>query len=96
MSVVATVLDKREEVLRLAEKHGAENVRVFGSAARGDFTPESDIDILIAEGDGKTQLFPCGFIADLEKLFERRVDVVQEDALHELLRERILEEAVRI
>ncbi|MEP0814856.1 MAG: nucleotidyltransferase domain-containing protein [bacterium] len=90
------VLERREEILRLAEKHGAENVRVFGSAARGELGPESDIDFLIAEGDGKTQLFPCGLIVDLERLFGRKIDVVQEDALDEILERSILAEAVEI
>jgi hypothetical protein len=85
---------KREEILRIAAKHGAYNVRVFGSTARSETGPESDVDFLVEVGPIHSRWFPAGLVADLEEALGRKVDVVTEDALHWYIRERILEEAV--
>lgn len=86
--------DKREEILRIAAKHGVRNIRVFGSVVRGEATDSSDIDLLI-EVEGPTPpWFPGGLVADLEDLLGRNVDVVEPDAIREEMRRRILEEAV--
>jgi hypothetical protein len=83
----------RDDILRLSARHGASNVRVFGSAARGQTTPDSDIDLLVTVESETSPWFPAGLIADLEELLGRRVDVVTEDGLYWLLRRRILREA---
>ena len=85
---------KREQILRLARRHGVTRVRVFGSMARGDAGPESDVDLLIEVGGDPSPWFPGGLIAELEELLGRRVQVVTERGLDELLRDRVLEEAV--
>ena len=85
---------KREDILRLAARHGATNVRVFGSVARGEAGPESDLDLLVDVGPVHSPWFPASFMADLELLLGRRVDVVTERALHWYIRDRILREAV--
>lgn len=85
---------KREEILRLAAKHGALNVRVFGSVARGDAGPGSDIDFLIEAGPNRTPFFPGGLLADLEELLGRKVDVITEKGLHWYVREKVLKEAI--
>ena len=86
--------DKREEILRIAAKHGVTSIRVFGSVARGDAGPESDVDFLIeAVSAQRTPWFPAGFILDLEELLGRRVDVASEEGLHWYIRDRILQEA---
>lgn len=85
---------KREEILRLAAKHGARNVRIFGSVARGEAGPESDIDFLVEAGPIHSRFFPGGFLADLEELLGRKVDVVSEKGLHWYIRDRVLKEAV--
>jgi predicted nucleotidyltransferase len=59
MPLAPLVADRREEILRLAEKHGAYNVRVFGSAARGELAPESDVDFLVDLEAGRS-LFDLG------------------------------------
>jgi predicted nucleotidyltransferase len=87
---------KREEILHVAAKHGARNVRVFGSVARGDAKPDSDVDFLIDVGAVTSSWFPGGLIVDLEALLGKRVEVVTERALHPLLRDQILREAVPI
>ena len=84
---------KREEILRIAERHGARNVRVFGSLVRGDDTEASDIDLLVSTRDQTSPWFPAALVADLEALLGRKVDVVTEDGLYWLLRRRILKEA---
>jgi predicted nucleotidyltransferase len=86
--------DKRDDVLRIAAKHGAYNVRIFGSVARGEATPDSDIDLLIEKGPTTSPWFPAGLVLELEESLGRRVDVVTEKALNPHLRDRVLREAV--
>ena len=85
---------ERDAIRRIAREHGVTQVRVFGSFARGDATPESDLDLLIDVGGATTPWFPGGLVADLEALLGRRVDVAEPDALNDDLRARVLEEAV--
>lgn len=83
----------REEVLRIAERHGARDVRVFGSVARGEADEDSDIDLLVSTTTETSPWFPSALVAELEQLLGRRVDVVTEAGLYWLLRRRILREA---
>jgi predicted nucleotidyltransferase len=85
--------EKRAEILRLAEKHGARNVRVFGSVARGEAGPGSDIDFLVDMPRGRTLLDLAGLWQDLEELLNRKVDVVVDGGINRLRAERILAEA---
>ena len=93
MNVRETLETNREEIRRIAAKHGVERIRVFGSVVRGDATESSDLDFLIVSGEKRTPWFPGGLVADLEDLLGRRVDVVEERALHEQIREHVLAEA---
>lgn len=85
---------RRDEILRIAAHHGAHNIRVFGSVARGDAGPESDLDLLVEAGPKTTPFFPGGLVADLEELLGRRIDVVEQDGLLPMLRDQVLREAV--
>lgn len=85
--------DKREDILRIAEKHGAFNVRVFGSVARGEAGPDSDVDLLVDVGPMRSSWFPGGLIVDLEDLLGSQVDVVTCNALHWFIRDQVLSEA---
>ena len=96
MGINDLLKDKRAEILRIAEKHGAYNVRVFGSVARGDAKSDSDVDILVEVGRQHSSFFPGGLVADLEELLGRRVDVVTVKGLNKFLRERVLKEAVTL
>ena len=85
---------RREEILSIAAKHGARNVRIFGSAARGEADEESDIDLLVDVGPGRTPFFPGGLLADLEELLGCKVDVVTPEGPHWYIKDRVLKEAV--
>lgn len=94
MDIHRTIQEKREDILRLARRHGARNLRLFGSVARGEAQPGSDVDILIEAGPERTPWFPGGLIADLEELLGCKVDIVTEKALHWYIRDQVLKEAV--
>lgn len=85
--------EKRHAVMALAAKHGAQNLRLFGSVVRGESGPESDIDLLVKMEDGRSLLDLSALILDLRELLGVKVDVVPEDGLYWLLRRRILKEA---
>jgi predicted nucleotidyltransferase len=84
----------RTAVLEIANRHGARNVRIFGSTARGEATTASDVDVLVTMDKGRSLLDLCALGNDLEDLLQRKVDVVTEPAISPHLRERILREAI--
>jgi predicted nucleotidyltransferase len=87
---------KRDEILRVAASHGARDVRVFGSLARGEAGPESDIDILVRLDPGCNLLDIVAIKQDLEDLMGCDVDVVTEAAINPYIREEVLREAVSL
>lgn len=87
---------RREEILRIAASHGARNVRVFGSVARGEADSKSDIDLLVEFKRGTTLLGHAALVQELEDLLGVKVDVVSERGLRDRVRERVLREAVAI
>lgn len=94
MNIQELIQSKREEILQLASQHGADNIRVFGSVARGEADRDSDIDFLVDLGQNLSPWFPVRLIRDLEKLLGRKVDVVTEKGLKERIREKVLQEAI--
>ena len=84
---------RREDILKIAAKHGACNVRIFGSVARGEAGENSDIDLLVELEPGRSLLDLAKLVVELEDLLNRKVDVVTEQGLYWLLRRRILTEA---
>ena len=93
MGIEELLRTKREEILRTALQHGARNLRLFGSVARGEADEASDVDLLVDLEQGRSLLDLGGLLADLEALLGRRVDVVTEKGLKERIRERVLREA---
>ena len=85
---------KREEILRIAAQHGARNVRIFGSVARGEAKLDSDVDVLVDLEPGRSLLDLGGLLMDLRDLLGCNVDVVTEKGLRERIRDRVLREAV--
>jgi len=94
MNLDEIINKKRQDILRLAAHHGARNVRLFGSIARGDANEESDIDVLVDLEPGRSLLDLGGLLMDLQELLGREVDVVTEKGLRPRIRERVLEEAI--
>jgi uncharacterized protein len=88
------LIRNRAEILRLAASHGARNVRVFGSVARGETGPESDVDFLVDLDPDRTLLDLGGLLMDLQDLLGRKVDMVTEKGLHWYIRDRVTREAV--
>lgn len=93
MTALELIVQRRDDILRLAASYGARNVRVFGSAARGEDTPSSDIDFLVTMEPGRSLFDKAGLLTDLKELLGREVDVVSDDSIYWLLRRRILKEA---
>ena len=94
MKLQQLLQSKREDILAVALRHGAFNVRVFGSVARGEETESSDIDLLV-DYDLKriSPWFPGGLLMDLQDMLGCKVDIVTEQGLSRLIKDRVLAEA---
>jgi predicted nucleotidyltransferase len=94
MKLSQLLQEKRQDILAIAAKHGAFNVRVFGSVARGEETEKSDIDFLV-DYDLKqvSPWFPGGLLMNLQDLLGCKVDIVTENGLSHLIKEKVLKEA---
>ncbi len=96
MALDQLIVNKRSDILAAARRHGARRVRVFGSMARGDAGPGSDVDFLVDLEPGR-DLFDLGaLLMDLQDLLHRKVETVTEEALHRRIRDRVLDEAVTL
>jgi len=96
MTASDIVREKREEILAIARRHGAFNVRVFGSVARGEADEASDIDLLVDLDAGRS-LFDLGaLVMELNESIGRHVDVVTEGGIRSRIRDRIVAEAVAL
>ena len=93
MEIEEILKKKRDEILRTAARHGAYNVRVFGSAVRGEARPDSDVDFLVEMEPGRSLFDLGGLLMDLQALLGCEVDVVTERGLHWYIRDRVLAEA---
>jgi predicted nucleotidyltransferase len=96
MDVNNLLQEKRTAILQLAAKHGARNVRVFGSVARHEADEQSDIDFLVDMEPGRSLMDMGGLLMDLRELLGREVDVVTERGLKPRIRDRVLQEAVAL
>jgi predicted nucleotidyltransferase len=96
MSIEELLNTKRSEILELAKRHGAHNVRVFGSVARGEAGPESDVDFIVEMDAERSLLDLGGLLYDLQQLLGMEVDVVTEKGLKARIRERVLAEAIPV
>jgi len=94
MMTMRMLAERRSQILKLAERYRASDVRVFGSVARGDNTDRSDVDLLIKAKPGCSLFDLGGLLEDLQELLGSPVDLVIEDGLKPRLRERVLKEAV--
>lgn len=94
MTPLELLQHKKGDIQRIAAKHGAFNIRVFGSVVRGEARPDSDIDLLIEKGPTTSSWFPAGLVLELEEMLGRKVEIVTEKALNPYLRDRVLREAM--
>jgi uncharacterized protein len=94
MAIDKGVKAKREDILRIAAKYGARNVRLFGSRARGDARSDSDVDFLVDMPSGCSLLDVGRLLMDLQDILGRKVDVVEPEGLHWYIRDKVLKEAV--
>ena len=94
MQVIQQIRAKREDILQIAAHHGAYNVRIFGSAARGEADAQSDVDFLVNLESGRSLLDLGALLMDLQDLLNREVDVVTESGLRPRIRQRVLSEAM--
>jgi len=86
----------RSQIMEIAGKYGASNVRIIGSVARGEARENSDIDFLVSFEPGRTLLDHAGLIIDLEALLERKIDVASDGGLKERYKDEILQDAVEL
>ncbi|MFB2768824.1 nucleotidyltransferase family protein [Pelatocladus sp. BLCC-F211] len=96
MGIDELLLPYREEILQIAAQHGAYNIRVFGSVARGEAKLDSDVDFLVEIEPKRTLLDQIALMQSLEQLLGRKVDITEPETLHEWIRERVLNEAVML
>ena len=96
MGIEEILKGKRDEILRIAARHGATNVRIFGSVARGEASAESDGDFLVEMERGRSLLDRAALMIELEEALGRRVDVANERGLRPSIREQILKGAVQL
>jgi hypothetical protein len=96
MKPEALLKEKREEILRIAARHGAHNVRVFGSVARGEADAQSDIDLLVEFEPDRSLLDHAALWLELQELLGCKVDVVSEGGVKARIRDRVLREALPV
>ena len=94
MVTLSDIQQKRVEILKLADKYGADNVRVFGSVVRGTARPDSDLDILVRFSEKCSLIDHIALMQSLEALLGVKVDVINEKVLHPLIRDKVLSEGV--
>lgn len=96
LSLNKLLQEKREDILRIAARYGASNIRVFGSIARGEADIKSDIDLLVDLEQGRSLLDLGGLLMDLQDLLGHKVDIVTEQGLRPRMKEQVLKEAISL
>ena len=94
MKIEQLLREKRDEIQRIAAKHGARNVRVFGSVARGEAGADSDIDILVDLEPGTSLLDLGGLLMDLQELLKCKVDIAIARSLKQRIKDQVLKQAI--
>lgn len=94
MAIGELLTAKREEILSIAARHGAHNVRVFGSVARGDASASSYLDLLVDLEQGRSLLDHAALLLEIQSLLGCDVDVVTSKGLRPRMRARVMAEAI--
>ena len=96
MSGIEKIRRNRLQILAVASRYGAEKLQVFGSVARNEDGPESDIDLLVKMPSGRDLLDIIALSRELEELLHQKTEVISDEELSPYLKERILREAVAV
>ena len=91
-----TIREKREAIVRIAGRHGATEVRLIGSVARGEAGPDSDVDLLVTWSEGTSLLDQAALMLDLEKLLGRKVDIASDGWVKPAIRESVYRDAITL
>ena len=96
LTVGDTIREKREAILSIAARHGATEVRLIGSVARGEARPDSDIDLLVTWGEGTSLLDQAALMLELEALLGRKVDIASDGWVKPSIRESVYRDAIAL
>ena len=91
-----TIREKREAIIRIAGRHGATQVRLIGSIARGEARPDSDVDLLVTWSEGTSLLDQAALMLELEKLLGRKVDIASDGWVRPAIRDSVYRDAVAL
>jgi predicted nucleotidyltransferase len=90
------IREKREAILRIAARHGASQVRLIGSVARGEARPDSDVDLLVTWNEGTSLLDQAALMLELENLLGRKVDLASDGWVKPSIRESVYRDAIAL
>jgi predicted nucleotidyltransferase len=96
MTTGDTIREKRDAIMRIAAKHGATQVRLIGSVARGEARPDSDVDLLVTWSEGTSLLDQAALMLELERLLSRKVDIASDGWVKPSIRESVYRDAVAL
>ena len=96
MDMKAKIIARREEILSLGKRYGASEIRIFGSVARGQATPDSDLDLIVRFEPGRSLLDHAGLIGELEDMLGMKVDVIDADGMRPRFRAVVEKEAIHL
>ncbi len=96
LSISKFIQDRKEQIMQITSRHGVKSIKIFGSVARKEENKDSDIDFLVVFEEGRTLFDLIALKNELEKFFNRRVDIVTKDSIHHSIRESIQREVVEI
>jgi len=90
------IREKRQAILRIAARHGASQVRLIGSVARGEARPDSDVDLLVTWNEGTSLLDQAALMLELENLLGRKVDLASDGWVKPSIRESVYRDAIAL
>jgi hypothetical protein len=96
LTVGDTIRENRDLIVRIAARHGASQVRLIGSVARGEARPDSDVDLLVTWNEGTSLLDQAALMLELESLLGRKVDIASDGWVKPSLRESVYRDAVAL
>jgi predicted nucleotidyltransferase len=96
LTVGDAIREKREAILRIAARHGASQVRLIGSVARGEARPDSDVDLLVTWSEGTSLLDQAALMLELERLLGKKVDIASDGWVKPSIRESVYRDAIAL